>query len=356
MKKTLPLPTTAFAACTFEIQADGAAIQLFPAGAFKARDGRPTDVASGHWFIDAAVADRVIAKAATRLTDTVIDYEHQTLNSALNGEPAPAAGWFAGTALEWREGLGLFATPVTWTEKATGFIQAKEYRYLSPVFSYSTTTGEVLDLLHVALTNFPALDGMDDLPALAAARFDMAAPAAPSTEEKHRVNKEALIALLNLTSEASDEDIQTALNGLKSDAGKVQELTDALAAAKSAVPDPSKYISIDVVEAIKSDVAALKTTQVTSEVEQLVQAGLSDGRLLAQQEGWARDLGTSNIAQLKGYLDKTPAIAALKGRQTEGKNHLVPATTEELGSEALAICKSMGIAPADYLATLKGES
>jgi len=356
MKKTHSLPTTAFATCTFEIQADGAAIQLFPAGSFKGRDGRPTDVASGHWFIDAAVAARVIAKAAARLNDTVIDYEHQTLNSAVNGEPAPAAGWFAGTALEWREGFGLFVTPVTWTEKATGFIKTKEYRYLSPVFSYSKVTGEVLDLLHVALTNFPAIDGMDDLPALAAARFDLADPAAPFTEENHRVNKEALIALLNLTSEASDEDIENALNGLKSDAGKVQELTDALAAAKSAVPDPSKYVSIDIVEAIKTDVAALKSTQVTSEVEQLVQAGLSDGRLYPQQEGWARDLGTSNIAQLKGYLDKTPAIAALKGRQTDGKTNFVPATTEELSGEALAICKSMCITPADYLATLKGES
>ena len=318
MKNTLPIPTTAFAACTFEIQADGAAIQLFPAGAFKARDGRPTDVASGHWFIDAAVAASVIAKATTRINDTVIDYEHQTLNSAMNGEPAPAAGWFAGTALEWREGFGLFATPVAWTEKAKDFIQTKEYRYLSPVFSYSTTTGEVLDLLHVALTNFPALDGMNDLPALAAARFDLAKPAAPSTEENHRVKKEALIALLNLPSDASEEDIQSALTGLKADAGKVQELTEALAAAKAQAPDPEKFVPVAVVESMKQDIAALKSFQVNGEVDALVKAGLEDGRVLPVQEAWARELGTKDVAALKGYLDKTPAIAALKGQQTNG--------------------------------------
>lgn len=33
----------------------------------------------------------------------------------------------------------------------------------------------MLDLHHVGLTNYPALDGMDSLPALAAARFEQAA-------------------------------------------------------------------------------------------------------------------------------------------------------------------------------------
>lgn len=164
----------AIAACTFEIRAKDTAIQLFPAGAFKARDGRPKDVQAGHWYIDGQVATRLIAKAAALATDLVIDYEHQTLNSAENGQPAPAAAWFKGRALEWREGLGLFATQVDWTKNAAAMIAGKEYRYLSPVFSYDKRTGEVLELHHVGLTNFPALDGMNSLPALAAARFNLA--------------------------------------------------------------------------------------------------------------------------------------------------------------------------------------
>lgn len=355
MKKTLTPSTTAYAACVFEIQAIDSAIQLFPTGAFKARDGRPFDVLSGHWFIDAAVAARLIARATTRLTDFVVDYEHQTLNSAVNGKPAPAAGWFTGAALEWREGFGLYAVPVDWTEKAIAYRQAKEYRYLSPVFSYSTVTGEVLDLLHVALTNFPALDGMDSLPALAAARFSMADPAVPSKEEHPRVNKEALIELLGLSSDASEDDIQSALTGLKADADKVQGLTDALAAAKATPPDPAKFISLDVFESLKTEVVALKQTQGTGELEQLVQIGLGDGRILPAQEQWARDLGASNIAGLKTYLNQTPAIAALKGQQTD-RIQIVKPTADELGPEALAMCKHMGVSHADYLATLKGEA
>lgn len=162
---------TAISACSFEIQSDNAAIQLMPAGKFKARDGRPTEVPGRHWYIDAAVATMVIAKASALATDIVIDYEHQTLNTENNGKPAPAAGWIKGLALEWREGLGLFATGVQWTPGAAAMVKAKEYRYLSPVFRYDRQTGAVVELVHVGLTNFPALDGMESLPALAAARF-----------------------------------------------------------------------------------------------------------------------------------------------------------------------------------------
>ncbi|WP_439861621.1 phage protease [Pseudomonas sp. MBLB4136] len=353
MKTPHALKKPAIAACTFEIQADGAAIQLFPAGAFKARDGRPKDVQAGHWYIDAQVAAQVMARAATRKTDYVIDYEHQTLNSEKNGLPAPAAGWVKGIGLEWREGQGLFATEPDWTRKGADYIESREYRYLSPVFTYDTRTGAVLELLHVALTNYPALDGMESLPALAAARFQLADPAAPSAEENQSVNKEQLIALLGLSSDASEEDIQTALTALKADAGKTQELQTALAAAKAqGEPDPAKYVPVTVVEDLKKDIAALKATQLGGEVDGLVSAGLADGRLLPAQEKWARELGQKDVAALKTYLEQTPAIAALKGQQSQARQAPALTTVEQLDAEALAVCKAMGIEPTDYLATL----
>jgi phage I-like protein len=97
----------------------------------------------------------------------VVDYEHQTLLAAQNGHPAPAAGWFS--KLEWRES-GLFAIDVEWTERATQMIEGGEYKYISPVFAYDKKTGKVLRLLHAALTNNPALDGMD---AVAASQYQL---------------------------------------------------------------------------------------------------------------------------------------------------------------------------------------
>ena len=62
--------------------------------------------------------------------------------------------------LEWEEGRGLFAG-VDWTDKARAHIRAGEYRYISPVFAFDRQSGAVLRLICAALTNHPALDGMD---------------------------------------------------------------------------------------------------------------------------------------------------------------------------------------------------
>lgn len=354
MKRAATPNATAFAACTFEIQAHDGAIQLFPAGPFKARDGRPADVKGRQWVINAGVAAKVIAQASSRATDLVVDFEHQTLHSERNGQPAPAAGWLKGASLEWREGEGLFAVSPEWVEGTPELIKARKYRYLSPVFSYDARTGEVLELHHVGLTNNPAIDGMADLPTLAAARFQPAT-SATTTMENPRVDKAQLIALLGLASDASEEDIQTALTALKGSQEKVQELTTQLAFAQAQSIDPAKFVSVDVLEALKRDLAALRTEQNISKVGELVKAGLDQGRLLPAQEKWARDLGEANIVALKTYLDTTPAIAALKHRQTDALPTM-PEKVEELSVEALAVCKQMNVKPEDYLATLRGES
>lgn len=87
-------------------------IQLFPAGEFRARDGRPAEC--DYWLMNAEIAQVLIAAAAASKTPFVLDYEHQTLNAAKNGQPAPAAAWFH--TLEWRDGEGLFAVDVQWTK------------------------------------------------------------------------------------------------------------------------------------------------------------------------------------------------------------------------------------------------
>ncbi len=86
-----------------------------------------------------------IAILGTSMVALPLDYEHQTLNSESNGQPAPAAGW--ATRFEWRPGAGLFALDVQWTDRARQMIEAGEYRYISPVFVASKVSGVVLDVL-----------------------------------------------------------------------------------------------------------------------------------------------------------------------------------------------------------------
>ncbi|MGU3295841.1 phage protease [Aeromonas hydrophila] len=63
---------------------------LLPVGPFKARDGRPFDVASGHWQLDGQIAAALIARGKALGQDILIDYDHQTLKTDQNGQPAPA--------------------------------------------------------------------------------------------------------------------------------------------------------------------------------------------------------------------------------------------------------------------------
>ena len=160
---------TSFAACILELASGERELQLLPAGKFRAHDGRPTDAPA--WYIDGALAQRLIVAARARANPFVIDYEHQTIAAEKNGQPAPAAGWWQNANMEWREGQGLFAVNVEWTDKARAMIAAGEYKFFSPVFKYDKQTGAVTAILMGAITNYPAIDGMEALAARAAARF-----------------------------------------------------------------------------------------------------------------------------------------------------------------------------------------
>lgn len=153
------------AALTQSLPVAGREFRILPAGVFRAKNGRPAHLPG--WKINAEIARRVIAASAS-VDDLVIDYEHQTINAEKNGQPAPAAGWFK--RMVWREGAGLFAVDVRWTDKAKAMIADGEYRYISPVFPYDATSGEVQKIIGLGLTNNPALPGLANLAALSVQR------------------------------------------------------------------------------------------------------------------------------------------------------------------------------------------
>lgn len=154
---------TLLASCSTQpIAAPASEFRIMPAGRFSATDGRPHGIPG--WLLNRTEAQSIVKLSAARSGDYVIDYEHQTLNAASNGQPNPAAGWFK--RLEWREGDGLYVTDARWTERASAMIRSKEYRFISPTFHYDKA-GRVLDIVNIALTNHPALDGLTDLAATA---------------------------------------------------------------------------------------------------------------------------------------------------------------------------------------------
>lgn len=369
-KKPAPAVSTprhgiALAACAFELSAPGADnlldMQLTPAGRFLPRDGRKLDVP--HWYIDANTAQAVIAAFAARKTPPVVDYEHQTLHKETNGQPAPAAAWMR--ALQWRDS-GLWAT-VELTARAAELIRGGEYLYVSPVFHYDPVTGAVLAIEMAALTNNPAIDDMAPLALRAAATFGYSIP-----EEETPMNPLllALIAALGLGKDTTEEQAIAACSALKPKLDTLDALTTALgvkpgddvsttaiaacsalkAQAAAATPDPAKFVGVDVVETLKTQLAALTAENTNRKVDELVAAGLADGRLLPAQKDWAIGLGKTNLAALSGYLETATPLAALGGTQTGG---LPPAGGKDesgLTATELAVCSATGVDPKDFAA------
>lgn len=307
-------------------------IQLTPAGVFKARDGRPANLPG--FRLDAAGAARLVAKLNARKTPLVIDYEHQTLHTLDNGQPAPAAGWFS--RVEWREpsalsGGGLFATDVAWTPRAAAMIEAGEYRYISPVIEWSRATGDVYGLSMAALTNDPGIDGMA---AVAALNTQLDHADSPTGQPGHLPHEDqpmkALAVLLGLAEGASEADITAAVTALKARSDEQQtaltahtaelaQLKAETAALKSAKPNPAEYVPVAALTSLQTELAALSSRLNTAELDDLIEQGYADAKLSPALEPWARELGGKDISALRSYLDKTPAIAALTRSQTGGR-------------------------------------
>lgn len=355
----------ALAACSFALPSGSAnvvTVQLTPAGDFMPWDGR--DIPSGHWHIDQAVASQVIARFNARKNDRVLDYEHQTLLTATNGQPAPAAGWIKG--LQWHEGEGLFGT-VELTARARQAINDGEYKYVSPVFNFDKLTGDVLDIQMAAITNNPAIDGMGPLALRAAATFGINLDEEPPMNKlllavctalalSADTNEDAAVAALNAHFKADPlADIRKAL-GLDDKTGTGDGIVAACTALKtkaeasSVEPDPAKFVPVSVLEQVKGDLAVLTAKVQGADVDVLVKAGLADGRLLKAQEGWARKLGASDVAALTAYLDSAAPIAALNASQTQGKQPVVVDTANGLTADELAVCTATGTDPKDFAA------
>lgn len=332
----------AVAALTVSVVAGQREYLLIPDGDFRAADGsgRPEEVPA--WRNSAEIAARVIARAQRRTARMVVDYEHQTLKAEELGEAAPASGWIDRTSLRYEPGVGILGA-IDWTPRAAQMIAGGEYAYLSPVFLYSPDDGEVLLLRHVALTNAPALD-LPQVALRAEADTDF------STEEEPPMTLlQQLLASLGLAKETSEADALTAVAALKAKADQVDGLNAKVAALSSQAPDPSKFVGVETMAALQAEVAAL-TSQINGDkVMQVVEAALTAGKLLPAQKDWALSLGKANLAALTEYVEKTPAIAALGGMQTDGKD-LGKGVTAALSAEELKVAAQLGLTAEQFAA------
>ncbi|MGZ8172864.1 MULTISPECIES: phage protease [Methylobacter] len=361
------------AACTFALGAAGdGSMQLFPAGTFDAPRGALRG--KGPWRLDADSAKRLIGVVSQRTNDIVVDYEHQSMLTAQNGKPVVAAGWIGPQTLEWREPPaahpGLFAISPKWTAAASAHIAADEIRYVSPVFSYDAKTGEVLDILNVALTNNPAIDGMQAVTVAATSLFasvstNLQEPAMDPDELIER-----LIYMLNLPVTSTPAEIAAELDKVKalitasdgttaglsvllaSKADEIAALSAQIETQTSATPDLTQFVPIAVFTETQKQLAALSGNVADDRVEKLIEQGKADGRIIGEELGkYLTNLGKQNFAALSGYLDSAQPIAALSGMQTHVKAPEEIAGSNSLTADELVVCSGLGVDPLDYQKT-----
>ena len=331
--------------------------QLLPAGEFAARDGRPFDVPDHCWKLDGKIAAVLIAQAKALGQDILIDYDHQTLNAAKNGKPAPAAGWFNGNEIEWREGEGLFVKP-RWTAPAAALVANSEYRFMSAVFPYDEN-GIPLELRMAAITNDPGVVGMQALAALSA---ELSNPS-PSQQENKPMNEllAKLLAKLGITvpenGQVSDEQSKQALDALDealAKSKKAPEMEQSIAALTAQVNekqiDLAKYVPIETYTALVTEVATLSAKVETTDAATLLKEAKDQGKVLAAEESYLQQFAQQKgVIALKALLDSRPAIAALTARQTDTvKQPDLPKGQAVLSAEDKYAADQLGISHAEF--------
>jgi phage I-like protein len=154
----------------------------------------------GTFVFDAASCASVMAKYALRKVPMMMDYEHMSLAEPPIVAPASAKQFVP----EVRNGE-LWATKVVWTPTADGYLRNGEYRMFSPAVIYTENddgTLHIESLINCALTNNPALHGIDPLVAAATAK--------PDKDGDKDMDEDELKAL-----KAENEKLRKALSGME---------------------------------------------------------------------------------------------------------------------------------------------
>lgn len=302
-------------------------LELIPAGKFTGRDGRA-------WNNDKPVELVALSEKIKLPIGYCVDVDHQ-LDYAANekvGGTAPAYGWIS--SIENREGA--IWGKVEWTELGANAVKGKTFRGLSPVFAFDKETGRVLAFLSASLTNKPNLT---------LTAFNSRERQAVQ-QEKDEMKK--IAELLGLKADASESEIQSALNAVLAVIGALAAAigvdakaalalnaesmnaaltkkfgrpsdvlvalctraavqTDAaadaiLAGLEKALIDPAKFVPMEAHMALKDALTAANA----GKPGELVDQALKDGRLYPTQEAWGRAYAARDLEGFKQYIGVTP--------------------------------------------------
>ncbi len=228
---------------------------------------------NGDFVMDEAAARMVVEHFNQQGTDIPVDYEHQSLGGvyASPSGQAPAAGWiralhFVGPNDEGERVPGLYAE-VEWTEAGQEKLAKREYRYLSPVVMVRKSDRRVVSLHSVALTNKPAIRGMQPI-----------------------VNREEFVEGERDMAMSEDE---------------------ALAVLREQLGMDAESDRAAVLLAASERLAGLQQEVAAREAEEKVQAVMRAGKLLPSQREWAKTLALKDPQGFEAWAEQAPQVVVM---------------------------------------------
>jgi len=331
-------------------------ILLLPLGEVALGDGRE------RFLVDEAALKAMVQHFGERGVDLVIDYEHQTPS----GHKAPAAGWIK--ELEARA-EGLWAR-VEWTEEARRHLEAKEYRYFSPVLRLEKENRRPVALLHVALTNTPAINHLSPLVAKSRSQWPAVSgqksgpqafleiwqPAATHLHEEKNLEEllERMKSAMGLNAETSGEEVLAlAVEKLNTipvfmEAANLLGLPDEASAAQIKGAVSALQSNMEQLRQVQEEFAALKAELAEQEVQEAVQGALKAGKIYPYQKETALRYARNDMEGFKTFIEKALPVVPL------GELNVIRDDTGPGGggltSGKLAVCEAMGLAPEAFKA------
>jgi phage I-like protein len=320
-------------------------IRVLPRGTVELSDHREP------FLVDEASLRSMAAEFRSRGVDLVVDYEHQSLQ----GERAPAAGWIKD--LEARAD-GLWAR-VEWTQPARDYLEKKEYRYFSPVLKLDPETRRPVALMHVGLTNLPAIKHLPPLVAKWGGKAH-----APKAARPTEPAAEALAG--NMDSEKEKGKMVEQLKrlmGLEPEVeagavyGRALEAFRDLASTLDLPEEVSVAQLQGAVKALKAGAARLAETEAAlrdfkvrlagETADRLVEEALKAGKVSPAQRGWALEYCRRDPEGFQTYAARAPKLVPTG----EALQFLREDRQDEKGllAEELAVCRSLNVSPEAYL-------
>lgn len=215
-----------------------------------------------------------------------VDVNHASELSAPKGGQSPAYGWIE--ALEVRDGA--VWGRVEWTPAGRNAVDAREYRYLSPVFTFDPKTRAIQRLTSVALVNEPNFP-------LALNRAGDSAP-----QQETPAVDEAIAKALNLAEKASVEDAITAINALRNAQPPMEQF----------VPRAQYDTAINRAQASETRLREIETARQQAAIDAEVDGAVKAGKITPASVDYykAQCATDGGLERFKAFAAAQPVIAA----------------------------------------------